>query len=219
MFETDERIMVLAAQKAELFTRFGMDKATDDMLREDLLLKVNVGMGATDPTQRVQNLMQGVGQVVSLLEENVPGIDTEEIAKEIFGALGYSDGTRFYKKPDDAEDPQVTQAKQMIQQLQQENQSLKNGDQVKLQIAQLNANIKKDVEILHGEVMLMRQALADQAQLDRALVAAKDNPSGVQSDTEVADMERQRYQQALQSGLQLQPDQGTQPQQPDQALA
>ena len=58
------------------------------------LLKVNVGMNATDPVGRVQNLLYGVGSLAQFPEmEGKFNID--EIAKEVFAQLGYKDGSRF----------------------------------------------------------------------------------------------------------------------------
>ena len=52
--------MALSAEKAELWQKYGIDPATDALLNNDLTLTVNVGMGNTNPTQRVDKLMMGL---------------------------------------------------------------------------------------------------------------------------------------------------------------
>ena len=75
-----------------------------NFLKQDVLLKVNVGMNATDPVGRVQNLLFGVGSIGQL-----PGMEdklnVDEVAKEVFGLLGYKDGSRFLLPQDS--DPQT----------------------------------------------------------------------------------------------------------------
>ena len=64
----------------------------DELLKQDVLLKVNLGMNATDPLRKVQNLLNGVNALAQF-----PGvaeqINLPELSKEIFGQLGYKDGS------------------------------------------------------------------------------------------------------------------------------
>ena len=95
MYETDERILAIGAKRASLMPKFGVDKVTDDMLREDMEVTVNVGVGNTNPMQRVQKLLLGVGNVVKL-PGMIQRIKSEDIANEIFGSLGYKNADRFF---------------------------------------------------------------------------------------------------------------------------
>lgn len=56
-YETDEVILALAGQKAESELKFNVDDMLDDLLREEVVLKVNVGLEATNPMSKVNNLM------------------------------------------------------------------------------------------------------------------------------------------------------------------
>ena len=95
MYETDEVLLALAAEKSEMFTRFGKDQVTDEMLQQDLTVSVNVGVGNTDPQTRVQKLIFGVSNAIG-----IPGmaarVKPTEVCNEIFGALGYRDSSRFF---------------------------------------------------------------------------------------------------------------------------
>lgn len=102
-YESDLRVIAIAGGRSKLI-RAGADATLDDIFNQRLLVKVSVGVGATNPATKMQNLMQAMGalmQVVTPLAEmfgtplvlESPGV--REVAKEIFGAAGYKDGERF----------------------------------------------------------------------------------------------------------------------------
>lgn len=99
-YETDEKVIAIAAADAELMTKFGVDQATDDLLRHEVNLYVNVGMGSTNPEQKVQRLMFGLGAVGQLPDAPMR-IKSDEIIKEVFSALGYRSGMRFFKSTEE----------------------------------------------------------------------------------------------------------------------
>jgi hypothetical protein len=110
-YETDQTILAIAGQKAQLMQKFGMDRVTDDMLRAQMTIKVNVGMGATDPFQKLQKFLMGVGQFKEIATQAPAGLSLSETAKEIFGLLGYQDGGRFFGD----KDPEKEQLKAQLQ--------------------------------------------------------------------------------------------------------
>ena len=108
MYESDETVVALAVKKSDLFKKFGIDYATDELLMRDLVVDVNVGLGNTDPMARLQRILLGIGNINSL-----PGmakrLKASALADEIMGALGYKDASRFYVDDEEAknlpEDP------------------------------------------------------------------------------------------------------------------
>lgn len=66
-YETDDIILGLCAKKANLFQKFGMNAVTDEILSEELTLNCNVGMGATNPTDRVNTLALGMGTLLLVI--------------------------------------------------------------------------------------------------------------------------------------------------------
>ncbi len=96
MYETDETILALAGEDAQLMTKFGTNQIGDELLRKRLSTKIDIGMGNTDPLKRVERLTFGVNQVMAL-----PGmaerIKSEDISNEIWSTLGYRDGGRFFR--------------------------------------------------------------------------------------------------------------------------
>lgn len=111
MYETDEVVLSLAARKAQAFQRFGVDSITDEILQQGLTIRVNAGMGNTDPMRRVERLIFGVTKTAEL-----PGmalrLKSTEVSDEIFGALGYRDGTRFFMTDEEFEEFMANQPEQ-----------------------------------------------------------------------------------------------------------
>jgi TolA-binding protein len=71
-------------------------------------------MGATDPVSKLNKFLLATNTFVGMLQKPVPGINMQEIGKEIYGTLGYQDGTRFFTN----DNPQVLQLQQQLQQAQ-----------------------------------------------------------------------------------------------------
>lgn len=94
-YETDQVLMQMAAEEAQVFERFGVNEITDEMLMRKMSVTVNVGIGATNPEQKVNRFLTGMNAAASI-PGVVEDINGQEIIKEIFGALGYKDGMRFF---------------------------------------------------------------------------------------------------------------------------
>lgn len=114
-YETDQVIMGLAARNSKMMQRFGVDQVTDDLLRQEITLTVSVGMGATDPTHKLQKFLSAMSTYANMLKNQIPGVNMVEVGKEIFGHLGYQDGSRFFN----TDNPQVVALQQQLQQAMQ----------------------------------------------------------------------------------------------------
>ena len=190
-YETDPIILAVAGQEAQQANfKFNVDEMMDELLRQEVLLKINVGLNATDPLKKVQNLLFGVQTLASF--PGIPeSINLQELAKEVFGQLGYKDGTRFVSIDQEA-DPQIQQLQQQLQELQQIIETDQAKSQAKMQIQELKnegatnvaqirsqSDIEKELiqqdtdireaEIRHqdavtrrGELLLQRDALLNQ---------------------------------------------------------
>lgn len=94
-YENDQVIMQIAVENSEFFPRLKPEDLTDDFMTKQLELKVDTGIGATDPVQRVNTLMYGVTTVASL-----PGMaaemDGKAVGSAIFSTLGQGDGSKFF---------------------------------------------------------------------------------------------------------------------------
>lgn len=117
-YETDIVILGLAGKKAQLLQRFGIDQITDELLMQEVTVNVAVGVGATNPHDRLTSFVEGLEGVRALLADQTLerfGINTGEIFKEVFGMMGYKDGKRFL--PENA-DPNIIALQNTVQQLQ-----------------------------------------------------------------------------------------------------
>lgn len=124
-YETDETLLALAGEQSEHYQRAGADLVLDEMLRQQLTIKVNAGFGKTDPQKRINSLNIALSTVANVLPDAVPRLKSDEIIKEVFGNAGYRDGARFFKP---------------LEQFQQEQQNQQPPiDPVKQQELQLKA--------------------------------------------------------------------------------
>jgi hypothetical protein len=115
-YETDEAILAVAGKKAQLMQRFGTDEVTDEILQGQFNVRVNVGIGATDPKQRLDRFMVGATALQKLLGDSLAmDIDKQAVAAEVFGILGYRDGSRFFMWDD--KNPRIAQMQKIIDEL------------------------------------------------------------------------------------------------------
>ena len=119
-YETDVVILGLAGKKAELLQKFGIDQITDELLMAHVTVNVAVGVGATNPADRLESFTRGLASIRDLLADQTLerfGINTGEIFKEVFGMMGYKDGKRFLPEN---QDPNIIALQNTVQQLQQQ---------------------------------------------------------------------------------------------------
>jgi hypothetical protein len=161
-YETDQVILSLAGKKSKAMQKFGMDEVTDELLEQELTLTVNVGMNATDPQMKLQKFMAAMNGYVAMLEKRVPGVDMAEVGKEIFGHLGYSDGTRFFTTEDPQKlqlQQQLQQAMQMIQKLESQVKEKVTGHQAKIQAAKMLKDSKIETAMIKEDGLNRRNVV------------------------------------------------------------
>jgi hypothetical protein len=151
-YETDLAVLAIAGQRAQLQQKYGIDQVTDEMLNQSLTVRVNVGLGATDPDQKLARFM-GATQAYATASQ-VPGIDAEAVRREVFGLAGYRDGARFFK-PDSGQQMLMAQMQAMGQQMQamgQELQALKADKTAQMVQAQTDARIgSADIDLKQAQ--------------------------------------------------------------------
>ena len=184
---TDEVILELAGDAASQINE-QFQGSVDDLLKYEVLLKVNVGISATDPLRKVQNLVSGI-QMLGELPGFAESLNVPEVVKEVFGQLGYKDGERFVNMEENPEVAQLTaqieemqayiegeqgklqnriQVEQMKQQGNLEAANLKYGAEIRKkemegQLKYLDLQLKQeDVATRRAELMLQREALINQ---------------------------------------------------------
>lgn len=156
-YETDETVIALAGQKANL----PPDIASQIMQAwhtHDMTVSVNVGMGATDPHKKMGKFTFAM-QTYSQVMQSLPDADPEAVRREVFGLAGYKDGSRFFKKEDNPVNQQLKmqldEAQKALQELQQTNakQELQLQDKSgELRVKEFDAQTKRDASLKEDPV-------------------------------------------------------------------
>lgn len=164
-YETDVKVMTIAGQKAKFFQKYGESEITDAMLQGMVTVRVNAGFGSTNPQARIEKLALGLNTVGTFLPDAIQGLDRKEVVTEVFGALGYKGAERFFPSlGEQQEDPQVTQLKQMVQQLQQALQGKQMEVEGRIKVAQITTEgrLQQEERRQAGMMAISRQeAIAD----------------------------------------------------------
>ncbi len=151
-YETDERVLAIAGQKAGLFQKFGQTANMDLLLAQDLTLSVNVGMGATDPDTRLQRFMQALMLDGKVAKEGAPDTNLKEVRKMLFGLSGFKDSARFFNKQVDV---RLVQAQQMMAEAESKAKEIINQvkDQLQTRARQLdNREHELDMQMLEAKM-------------------------------------------------------------------
>lgn len=161
-YETDETILEICGKRAKLFEKYGVSKVTDALLSEEANVKVNVGIGATNPTIKLQRFATAAKMVQELFGSALAmGINVEEVVHEVFGLAGYKDGDRFFVPGFDFQGA-IRQAMQAQQQAGKQPNSGQN-DALRLQIAETTAQGK----IREREISAQSDARSDAMELEK----------------------------------------------------
>lgn len=168
-YETDENILAIAAEQADIFQKYGIDRVTDQLLDQELTVTVSVGVGATNPQLQLEKFMMGLNTIASI-PEMMARMDIEEVTKEVFGKLGYKDGARFFMTEEKmAEqmagqepppDPAMLKAEIDMQRLQLDGQSMQLEAQLKQMQLEYDARSKAAELMQEREIEQAKLALS-----------------------------------------------------------
>jgi hypothetical protein len=190
-YESDEKILAIAGQKAELIAKYGIDEITDHLLMQDVTLRCSVGIGAADPMQSMEKFGVAANTVNQILAPFVAAgavniaPKSDEIINEIFGKAGYKGAfDRFFTatEPQQAPPPDPIKMAEITLkgQIEQAKAELKERE-IKLKGAQIQMDgvskekdrqLKERIARLEHQFTLIEQAAqhehqAQQADVDR----------------------------------------------------
>ena len=173
-YETDAVVLAVAGEAAQQqFAKFEIDEILDELLRQDVLLKVNVGLNATDPMKRVQDLLFGVNTLAQF-----PGvaekINLPELTKEVFGQLGFKDGSRFILWDQEA-DPRMEEMQKQLEELQNIIATDQQKTQGRMQIEQVKSVGDKEVAQIRAQADIQRQLIGQQTDIREAEIKHQDS--------------------------------------------
>ena len=104
-YESDEIVLAIAGRKSKMIQKLQLNENYDELLQAEVNTRVDVGIGASDPMQK----MNKFGMAMSMAAELAPFVigqvkpKAEAIFEEIFGQAGYRDAARFFEFADDTE--------------------------------------------------------------------------------------------------------------------
>ncbi|MET4187609.1 hypothetical protein ABIB86_000442 [Bradyrhizobium sp. JR1.7] len=104
-YESDPLILGIAGEKAKLMQKYGINEISNELLENQVTLRVNIGLGAGDPQQRLAKFNSAIQVALPLLQmdpdflSGKKQINGDAVMEEVFGAAGYRDGgSRFVKE-------------------------------------------------------------------------------------------------------------------------
>lgn len=104
-YESDENILGLCGERAKLMQKYGINEVSDELLENNVTVRVNIGLGVGDPSQRLQKFASATSVAMPLLQQSPDfasrkvEMDWEAVMEEVFGAAGYRDGGKRFVKP------------------------------------------------------------------------------------------------------------------------
>ena len=159
-YESDEVILGLCGERADLFQKHGVDQITDQLLEQQVSMRVDVGLGASNPQAKLQNFA-GALKLATAVWQNSPQVqsgeiipNTEAITDEIFSLAGNRDGAkRFIIKGQPKGPPPQAQA--LVDKLLSEVERNKSAAELnKAKAMETGVRAKMDfADLVHGQQM------------------------------------------------------------------
>lgn len=188
-YETDLTVMALAGNKAQLIQRYGINALSDDLLEQELTVRINVGLGATDPIAKLEKFNVAVKTIGGIYgPEAAKFTNPQEVIAEVFGMVGYKDGMRFFNL---GENPETMALHEQIKKL-EDALNDRNADLEKdVEVARITAESRVRVAQINAQADIAEQQLENQA--DLALEATRAQASQSTEATKGAiDMQKER---------------------------
>jgi hypothetical protein len=179
-YETDEKVFAVAGPAAEQAYRLKhgeaaeqgaesppIDEMIENLINEDCMVNISVGMNATDPNRQLQRFLFACNQVAQFSQNMPTAANTAEMAKEVFRILGFGDGARFWDANEDAKNL-LRRAQETAQQM------LKEADNASRALMEEAQKRRQNAEQAEEAAMEEQQQLTRerQALTERTIAAA-----------------------------------------------
>jgi len=162
-------------------------------------VRINVGFNSTSPEKRIGRLTLALGTMFKLFPDSMQNANRAEIQKELFGAVGLDDGSRFFPSAD-KQDPQVAALKQQVQQLTAQLQNEQYKTQAQIQIAGMNNASRERVATISAQVQYDIALLANKIETNKAYLESIDRQLAAHS-AELASQELELERAALAASI------------------
>ncbi len=130
------------------------------LTQQKFTLRLNVGVGATDPAVQLEAFTKALERAGKVLgaESVAPLLDAKEVLVEIFGKSGYKDGSRFLQQQG-KQDPMVIILQKKLEAMQAELEKLMAGHETKLEQARITAAGRVKERQVEGDADVVAAAL------------------------------------------------------------
>ena len=133
-YETDQKILKIAGERANI-AQYNLQRVEDWMIQGDFSARVGVGFGSTDPEKKIRRLAMGMETVGALFPQVVQSADPREFVAEVFGALGYRNGERFFPKlREQQQDPRIAELEQQVAEMARIIETKQIENQTKIEV-------------------------------------------------------------------------------------
>lgn len=153
-YESNMDLLNLMGRRAGI-EKYGIP-ISKEMLMAPSQIMVNIANSAMDPMVRLQAFTSAMDMYAKFRQIMPPDMDPEPVKAYIFGLLGFRDASRFSV---DSENPQLAQAMQTIQQLQQalEGKQMEMESKEKIETAKLMQSGEEIDKKLSAEIQIADQ--------------------------------------------------------------
>lgn len=170
------------------------------LLTMKIKIRVNVGFNATSPERRIQRLSLGIQTVQQLAPNEQVPLNVGEVTKEVFGALGYKNGSRFYANGEQ-KDPEKAAMQQQIAQLQSQLAGGEAQSQSRIKVAEIQMQGRLQVATMQRQTQIELAQLAARIDMGRLKLEELDRQVALQQN-EVAKRELILQREALSHEIQ-----------------
>lgn len=180
-YEDDQLIVTKALGEAGKFPHLKYEDLDDDFFTKQLMLRVDTGVGATNPSQRINTLLMAVDRVAQL-----PGmgdhLDSKAVARRIFATCGMGSGEQFFENLANNYEEQPTQPPEdpMVLAAREQAQGVRDAEQIQQEAENQRFQLK-----LEQERMLKQMELESQERQNTLKLAlqAENHDKDIQSNT------------------------------------
>ena len=171
--ESDEVILAVAGQRARVWQRYQYMPSLSDFEQTEVTVRVNVGIGALDPMQRLGKLKMATEMLAPLFPQmQAEGIspNIEAFIEEVMGHAGFKDGRRFFNfgQPPQQQQQPPPELQAAMAQIQVEREKIKNS----LQQVMLTLQSKERVDGANNQTKLQIEGLKGRREMAKHLVGA-----------------------------------------------
>ena len=170
VYEIDEEMINRAANTADVSEKYG-GIIPDELMEAPIRVKVDVGQGATNPEKKIEKMAVGLGTLAQFFPEQMQKANFAEVANEVFGALGYANGDRFFPgiRESRNKDPEVVALEQQLEKAMEAIQQM----QMVIETKQVESQAKLKVAQIEAETSLNETAMDNKSKEETELMKAK----------------------------------------------